>query len=91
MKVYRYKTVLFGPTSSPFALNGTMKFHLDKFKDHEYSATAMDIKKNLYSDNLMSCKDSEADLITYIKEDSEFYSLNLKIIFKMTQLVLKTD
>ena len=43
-QVFRYKTVLFGSTSSPFMLNATLHHHLENFS----TPVAKDIRDNMY-------------------------------------------
>ena len=47
---YRFKCVLFGLASSLFTQNAILQHHLDKFK----SPMAIDMKDNLYVDNIVS-------------------------------------
>ena len=61
---YRFKTVLFGSTSSPFMLNATFQHHLNSFD----TPIARDMKRNLYVDNIISGCDSEDQVVEYYKE-----------------------
>jgi len=61
---YRFKSVLFGSASSPFMLNATLQYHLDKFK----SPMAVDMKDNIYVDNIISGVSEEMLAIKYYKE-----------------------
>ena len=61
---YRFKSVLFRSASSPFILNATLHHHLGKFK----SSVALDMKSNLYVDNIVSGVSEEALAINYYKE-----------------------
>ena len=63
-QLYRFKSVLFGSASSPFMLNATLQHHLDKFK----SPMAIDMKDNLYVDNIISGVSEETLAIKYYKE-----------------------
>jgi len=47
---YRFKSVLFGLASSLFTQNAILQHYLDKFK----SPMAIDMKDNLYVDNIVS-------------------------------------
>ena len=56
---YRFKSVLFGATSSPFLLQATIKNHLQKYKDNN---TAEFLKSNFYVDNLQGSTSTEEEL-----------------------------
>ena len=56
-EVYRFKTVLFGSTSSPFMLNATWHCHL---RNHS-SPIAKDTKDNVKVDNIISGCDHHHD------------------------------
>ena len=47
---YRYKTIVFGYTSSPFILNFVMKHHVESFPDDKCKAI---LGNNFYVDNLL--------------------------------------
>jgi len=63
-QTYRFKSVLFGSTSSPFMLNATLHYHLNKFK----SPVAEDMKGNLYVDEIISGTQSETHATKYYTE-----------------------
>ena len=63
-QVYRFKTVLFGSTSSPFMLNATLHHHLDNY----ITPVAEDMKENIYVDNVISGCDQELEALDYYKE-----------------------
>jgi hypothetical protein len=63
-QIYRFKVVLFGSTSSPFMLNGTLHSHLN---DHN-SQIAKDIKNDLYVDKFISGRDTEEEALQYYNE-----------------------
>ena len=63
-QVFRFKTVLFGSTSSPFMLNATLHHHLDNHS----TPVAKDIRDNMYVDNVISGSDRETDIISYYQE-----------------------
>ena len=67
---YRFKVVLFGPTSSPFMLHATLDYHL---KLHSLSVS-MDMKNNLYVDNIISGCCSEEAILHYYKEATSIMS-----------------
>ena len=61
---FRFKTVLFGSTSSPFLLNATLRCHLQNYDQ----AVAHDIKNNIYVDNVISGCENETDTVQYYNE-----------------------
>ena len=67
---YRFKVVLFGSTSSPFMLHATLDYHL---KLHS-SSVSMDMKNNLYVDNIISGCCSEEAIFQYYKEATSIMS-----------------
>ena len=58
---YRFRSVLFGATSSPFLLQATLTHHLNKSE----SQYAEKIKESLYVDNLQGTMLSEPELIEF--------------------------
>ena len=58
---YRFRSVLFGATSSPFLLQATLNHHLDKSK----SPQAKRIRESLYVDNLQGTMSSEDELLQF--------------------------
>lgn len=60
-EVYRFKTVLFWSTSSPFKLNATSHCHL---RNHS-SPIAKDIKDNVQVDNIISGCDYQPETVQY--------------------------
>ena len=63
-QVYRFKTVLFGSTSSPFMLNATLHHHLANYN----TPAAEDMKENIYVDNIISGCNEEQDTVGYYEE-----------------------
>ena len=61
---YRFKAVPFGTTSSPFMLNATVQHHLENFN----SPVSLDMKRNMYVDNVISGTDTETSAINYYNE-----------------------
>ena len=64
LTTYRFKSILFGATCSPFILNATLLKHLDQYS----TQTASIIKEDLYVDNILSSLKDENEAITYFKE-----------------------
>ena len=58
---YRFRSVLFGATSSPFLLQATLTHHLDKSE----SPYAEKIKDSLYVDNVQGTIRSEEELLDF--------------------------
>jgi hypothetical protein len=62
--VYRYATVVFGNTSSPFMLVVVLQKHLEQFNSH----VGIDLIAKLYMDNLLSGIDTESQAVSYYYE-----------------------
>ena len=67
---YRFKVVLFGSTSSPFMLHATLDYHLNSHS----SPVSIDMKNNLYVDNIISGCHSEEAILHYYKEAKSIMS-----------------
>ena len=70
LQVYRYTSVFFGGTSSPFILNSTVQHHLSRHSDDvnpEVVQVANDLEQKLYCDNLLSGVDDETEASQYYK------------------------
>lgn len=63
LTTYRFKSVLFGATCSPFILNAVISKHLN---NHPSTFTEK-LTKDLYVDNIISSFSSEDELLTYFK------------------------
>ena len=62
--VYRFKSVMFGATSSPFILNATLNKHLTQSTDQ----VSMDMLKNLYVDDLASGTSDDGSAVNYYQD-----------------------
>ncbi|XP_022805554.1 uncharacterized protein LOC111342711 [Stylophora pistillata] len=66
IKAYRYTSVFFGGTSTPFILNSTTLHHLSKYeKDPVVKFVAQDLEEKLYCDNVFTGTDDEDTAIQY--------------------------
>ncbi|VDI56220.1 Hypothetical predicted protein [Mytilus galloprovincialis] len=63
LTTYRFKSVLFGATCSPFILNAVLSKHLN---NHPVDFTDK-LTKDLYVDNIVSSFESEEELLKYFK------------------------
>ena len=63
-KVYWFKSVLFGSTSSPFILSATLNRHLKEYN----SPVANDMQNNMYVDNIITGRDHESEVLHYYHE-----------------------
>ena len=61
---YRFTAVPFGTRSSPFMLNATIQYHLEHFN----SPVSLDMKRNMYVDNVISGADTEKSVVNYYHE-----------------------
>ena len=67
MVVYRFLRVVFGVTSSPFLLNGTIRHHLSKYLDCEREIVER-VGEDLYVDDLVSgCDERDEGKVLYDK------------------------
>ncbi|XP_060596649.1 uncharacterized protein LOC132750656 [Ruditapes philippinarum] len=64
LTTYRFKSVLFGATCSPFILHATLTKHLSA-NDHNWVSAIL--KKDLYVDNVMSSFSDESTLLDYFQ------------------------
>ncbi|XP_064625943.1 uncharacterized protein LOC135486774 [Lineus longissimus] len=58
---YRYTTVVFGHTSSPFSLGIVLEKHLAKYE----CDVAIDLTRKLYMDNLLTSVDQDNEAVNY--------------------------
>ena len=65
LTTYRFKSVLFGATFSPFILNATMSKHLSENKHMWVSEV---LEKDLYIDNVISSFEDECTVIDYFRD-----------------------
>ena len=66
--VYRYTSVFFGGTSSPFILNSTILHHLSRYKkdqDPVVQFVVQDLEEKLYCDNVLTGAVNENTAIQY--------------------------
>ena len=64
LEVHRFKTVLFGSTSSPFMLHATLCCHLNSHN----TPVADDMKQNIYVNNIISGSATASQAVHYYKE-----------------------
>ena len=62
--VYRFKSVMFGATSSPFILNATLNKHLTQSTDQ----VSTDMLRNLYVDDLASGTSDDDSAVNYYQD-----------------------
>ena len=60
---YRFRSVLFGATCSPFLLQACLKYHFQKYKNDEVATL---LQHNFYVDNLQACVTSEDQLFNIV-------------------------
>ena len=74
---YRICCVLFGAAPSPFLLNATVQYHLNK----EANAIATDLQQSIYMDNVVSGTNTEAEAFQYYTSSRDMFnkaSMNLR-------------
>ena len=71
LSTYRFKSVLFGATCSPFILSATLLKHLD---NNKHVPAAEIIKRDIYVDNVLSSFENESDLLQYFTESRSLMS-----------------
>ena len=64
LQTYRFKSVLFGASCSPFILNATLLKHLRQ----NTCKTAGTMERDLYVDNILSSVESDDEALTYYTE-----------------------
>ena len=65
LTTYRFKSVLFGATCSPFMLNATLLKHLQLYQNIDASHV---IERDLYVDNVISSFRRESDVLQYFHD-----------------------
>ena len=78
IKIYRYRTVVFGVSSSPFLLNAVIRHHLNKYQTED-----PDFTRNMIEGFFVD------DLVTSCKSTSEAYSLYEKAKQRMLEAGLR--
>ncbi|XP_045157295.2 uncharacterized protein LOC123523710 [Mercenaria mercenaria] len=68
---YRFKSVLFGATCSPFILHATLMKHLDK---NEHVWVSETLRKDLYVDNVISSFPDEGTVADYFRDTRDLMS-----------------
>ena len=71
MQVLRFTRALFGLVQSPFLLGGTIKHHLQQYKEH-FQKIVSDIEKELYVDDLIHG-------VNHVQEGQQFKDQSTKI------------
>ena len=71
--IYRFLRVVFGVTSSPFLLNGTIKNHLEKCKRTEEGLVER-LKEDFYVDDLISGSENAENAKIFIERVSKIMS-----------------
>ena len=69
LEVYRFKSILFGATCSPFILSATILKHLDSNKC-EFTETLV---KDLYVDNIISSFSDESRMLQYFETSRSLF------------------
>lgn len=76
MKLLPFTSLVFGPKSSPFVLNGTIQFYLEKFlSDNQRKVVIIKLFRNLYFDDVITSFHS-------INEGIQFYETSKLCLLK---------
>ena len=76
MKLLSFTSLVFGPKSSPFVLNGTIQFYLEKFlSDNQRKVVIIKLFRNLYFDDVITSFHS-------INEGIQFYETSKLCLLK---------
>ena len=70
MCTYRFAVVPFGSSSSPFMLGAVLNLHLSKFD----TPVALDMRENVYVDNVLSGCNTEDELLVYYTQSRDIMS-----------------
>ena len=70
VKVYRFKSVLFGATCSQFILNATIKHHLENVAEGD-AIHASNLNRNLYVDNVLYTTNVAEEVDQFYKKATE--------------------
>ena len=80
LRIFRYTRVVFGMSSSPFLLNATVKYHLERFLDSN-EATVKRLLRSTCVDDIISGANSDEEafeLYTQAKETFRQGGFNLR-------------
>ena len=69
---YRFRSVLFGSTSSPYLLQATLNYHLDT--RHQGNAYAQQLKQALYVDNIQGMVSNEDELVKLYQQANYIFN-----------------
>ena len=72
LRIYRFKRVVFGVSSSPFLLNATVKFHLESFM-RSHKAVVERLLQSTYVDDIVSEADSEDEAFELYAQSKELF------------------
>lgn len=72
LQTYRFRSVLFGATCSPFILNATILRHLD---DNSQSWVSEMLKRDLYVDNILTALPTETDAMKFLTDSRDLMSI----------------
>ena len=65
LTTFRFRSVLFGATCSPFILNATLLKHLERHNDNWVSEI---LKRDLYVDNIITSLSNETDVLRFFQD-----------------------
>ena len=72
MRVYRFTRVVFGVSSSPFLLNATIRFHLEKYLETKESLVRH-LLCSIYVDDVISGGQTEDEVFSLYTASKEIF------------------
>ena len=72
LRVFRFTSVVFGVSSSPFLLNATIRFHLERYLESDASTVQMLLQSTYVDDNITGAESEEAAFDLYTRAKSIF-------------------
>jgi hypothetical protein len=80
IRIYRFTRVVFGVSSSPFLLNATVKYHLERFI-HSHEDVVKRLLQSTYVDDIITGADSDDEAFELYKQAKDIFqqgSFNLR-------------
>ena len=72
IRIYRFTRVMFGISSSPFLLNATIKYHLDKYLDSDRAVVEC-LQRSTYVDDVITGANTETDALMIYNQSKAIF------------------